>query len=210
MFDRYFCPRVVRRLRASPDADWLGSFLAALHGRGYARLTIQFYLREAELFGGWLRRHRRPLATLTDADVRAFATRPPLRRLRCDARSAGHHLLRHLRDRGLVPPRPAPAPARVERVVAAYDAHLRDAAGLAAATRLYRRRYAREFTRSVFGAGPIRWSRLRPGHVRAFVAGYGRTGRAAAAQGPAAWELTAWLAGRPATDDRTARLLVIP
>ena len=88
MFDRYFCPRVVRRLRASPDADWLGSFLAALHGRGYARLTIQFYLREAELFGGWLRRHRRPLATLTDADVRAFATRPPLRRLRCDARSA--------------------------------------------------------------------------------------------------------------------------
>ena len=47
---------LAQRLRASPDADWLGSFLAALHGRGYARLTIQFYLREAELFGGWLRR----------------------------------------------------------------------------------------------------------------------------------------------------------
>ncbi len=182
MFDRYFCLRVVRRLCASPDADWLGSFLAALHGRGYARLTIQFYLREAELLGGWLRRHRRPLASLTDADVRAFAIRPPLRRLRCDARSAGRHLLRHLRDRGLVPPRPAPAPARVERVVAAYDTHLRDAAGLAAATRLYRRRYTREFLGSVFGSGPIRWSRLRPGHVREFVAGYGRTGRVAAAQ----------------------------
>src|SRR5262245_13686853 len=128
MLDLYFCPRVARRLRASPDADWLGSFLAAPPRDGYARLTVQSYLREAELFGRWLRRHRRPIATLTDADVRAFATRPPLRRLRCNARSAGHHLLRHLRDRGLVPPRPAPASARIMRVVAAYDAHLRDAA----------------------------------------------------------------------------------
>ncbi|QDU21930.1 hypothetical protein ETAA1_39040 [Urbifossiella limnaea] len=137
MFDRCFCPRVARRLRASPDADWLGSFLAALHRCGYARLTVQFYLREAELFGRWLRRHHRSLTTLTDADVRRFATRPPLRRLRCNARSAGHHLLRHLRDRGLVPPRPAPAPARIERVVAAYDTHLRDAAGLARQARTF-------------------------------------------------------------------------
>jgi integrase/recombinase XerD len=182
MFDLYFCPRVARRLRTSPDADWLGSLLADLHRDGYARLTVQFYLREAELFGRWLRRHRRSLATLTDADVRAFATRPPLRRLRCNARSAGHHLLRHLRDRGLVPPRPAPAPARIERVVAAYDAHLRDAAGLADATRLYRRRYAREFLTATFGTRPIRWSRLRPEHIREFVAGYGRTGRVASAQ----------------------------
>jgi integrase/recombinase XerD len=182
MFDLYVCSRVATRLRASPDADWLASFLAALHRGGYARLTVQIYLREAELFGLWLRRHRRSLATLTDADVRAFATRPPLRRLRCNARSATHHLLRHLRDRGLVPPRPAPAPPRIMRVVAAYDAHLREAAGLAEATRLYRRRYAREFLGSVFGTGPLRWPRLRPDHVREFVAGYGRTGRTAAAQ----------------------------
>src|SRR6478735_5810247 len=179
MFDLYFCPRVAKRLRTSPDADWLGSLLAVLHRDGYAQLTVQSYLREAELFGRWLRRNRRSLATITDADVRAFATRPPLRRLRCDARSAAHHLLRHLRDRGLVPPRPAPAPARVELVVAAYDAHLRDAAGLAGATRLYRRRYVREFLHSVFGAGPIRWPRMRSDQVREFVAGYGRTGRVA-------------------------------
>jgi site-specific recombinase XerD len=182
VFDLYFCPRVATRLRASPDAGWLGSFLASLHHRRYARLTVQHYLREAELFGRWLRRLRRSLATLTDADVRAFATRVPLRRVRCNARSAGHRLLRHLRERGLVPPRPAPAPDRIERVVAAYDAHLRDAAGLADATRLYRRRYAREFLTAAFGTRPIRWARLRPEHVREFVAGYGRTGRVASAQ----------------------------
>src|SRR5262249_59955572 len=89
---------------------------------GSPRLTVQPSLGEAELIGRWLRRPRRSLATLTDADVRAFATRPPLRRLRCNARSAAHHLLRHLRDRGLVSPRPAPAPPRIMRVAAAYDA----------------------------------------------------------------------------------------
>lgn len=182
MFDLYFCPRVAKRLRTSPDADWLGSLLAVLHRDGYARLTVQSYLRKAELFGRWLRRHCRSLATVTDADVQTFAIRPPLRQLRCNARSAGHHLLRHLRDRGLAPLRPAPASARIERVVAAYDAHLRDAAGLPGATRLYRRRYAREFLCAVFGTGPIRWPRLRSDHVREFVAGYGRTGRVATAQ----------------------------
>ncbi|CAN5448112.1 hypothetical protein BH11PLA2_BH11PLA2_40160 [soil metagenome] len=30
MFDNYFCPRVAARLRASPDAVWLGSFLEFL------------------------------------------------------------------------------------------------------------------------------------------------------------------------------------
>jgi site-specific recombinase XerD len=34
----------------------------------------------------------------------------------------------------------------------------------------------------VFGSGPIRFSRVRPGHAIAFIAGYGKTGRAAAAQ----------------------------
>ena len=58
MFERYFCPRVVARLHASPDADWLSSFLNLLDRNRYSRLTIQVYIREAELFGIWLRSHR--------------------------------------------------------------------------------------------------------------------------------------------------------
>ena len=180
MFDRYFCARVSTRLRASPDADWLGSFLKYLDRRGYARLTIQVSLRDAELFGLWLRQQGRAITAIADADARAFATRPL--QLRCSARFTVRHLLRHLRERRLVPPRPVPAPAGVERVVMAYDAHLRAAAGLAPATRLYHRRYVREFLGATFGTGPIRWSELRTEHVRAFVAGFGRTGRTAAAQ----------------------------
>src|SRR5580700_3011142 len=182
MFERYFCPRVVARLRASPDVDWLASFLDVLHSRGHARLCVQFYLREAELFGLWLRKRRRPLTCVTDDDIRVFASRPPLRSLRCTAYSAGRHLIRHLRHRRLVLPPPALFSARIERVVADYDAHLCNVAGLAAATRLYCRRYAREFLHSVFGTGPIRWSHLRGDHVRSFVAGYGQTGRTASAR----------------------------
>lgn len=182
MFDLYFSPRVARRLRAHPDVDWLRSFLATLHDRRYARLTIQFYVRQAELFGGWLRRNRRTTASMTDADVRAFACRGRNGRVRSDARATVRHLLRHLRERRLIPLRPAPGSARIERVVAAYDAHLRDAAGLAEATRTYRRRYAREFLMAVFGTEPIRWCRVRPVHIRTFITAYGQTGRTAAAQ----------------------------
>jgi hypothetical protein len=181
MFDRYFCARVATRLRASPDADWLGSFLGYLDRRGYARLTIQVSLREAELFGLWLRQQGRALTTISDADPRAFATHSS-RTLSCTARFTVRRLLRHLRERRLVPPGPAPAPARVERVVMAYDAHLRTAAGLAPATCLYHRRFIREFLRATFGTGPLRWSELRPEHVRAFIAGFGHTGRTASAQ----------------------------
>lgn len=182
MFDRYFCPRVARRLRASADADWLGSFLQALDRRGHTRLTIQVYLREAELFGLWLRRRRRTLTEVTDADVRAFAGRAKKAAIPPNSCSATNALLRHCRSRGLIPPPPARASTPVERTVADYDCYLRDVAGLAAATRLYRRRYAREFLRAVFGERPIRWPQLRPAHVRQFIGGYGHSGRTAAAQ----------------------------
>jgi integrase/recombinase XerD len=195
MFDDYFCPRVVARLRASPDTNWLASFVVALHSRGHARLSVQYYVREAELFGLWLRKRRRHLSSVTIDDLRAFASRPPLGRPRRTAFAAGRHLLQHLRGRRLVPPPAAQFSASVERNVAAYDVYLRDVNGLAPATRLYCRRYAREFLRSVFGIGPIRWSRLRVEHVRSFIAGYGRSGRTASAQvaGGALRSLLRWL-----------------
>ena len=182
MFDRYFCPRVAARLRASPDADWLCSFLEALDKRGHARLTVQVYLRGAELFGRWLRRRHRALADVTDADVRAFVRRGVRKAVPANACSAGNALLRHLRERGLIPPRPTPASTAIERAVADYDTHLRDVAGLADSTRVYRRRYARDFLHSAVGEGPLRWSRLRPAHVRQFINAFGQSGRVAAAQ----------------------------
>jgi len=42
MFDRSFCPRVVTRIRASPDVFWLGAFLATLVY--FAFWTVNFRL----------------------------------------------------------------------------------------------------------------------------------------------------------------------
>jgi integrase/recombinase XerD len=183
VLDAYFCPRVAARLRTGPEPGVLESFLVYLHRRGHPRAVTQRYVREAEVFVRWLRRRRHPVATVTDVIARVFACRgrdhgSP----RPDVHAALRHLLRHLRERGLVPPRPPEAAGDVGRVIAGFDAHLRDAAGLAPATRLYRRRYAREFLTAVFGTGQLGWGRLRPEDVHAFVARYGRTGRTAAAR----------------------------
>jgi site-specific recombinase XerD len=181
VFDRYFCPRVVARLRAGPNKEWLESFLGHLHHRGHARLTVQSYVRQAELFAGWLRRRRTPITAVTDDDIQAFVSRQR-RRSPANRQSTFGRLLIHLRERRLVPPSPTLRAEPAERVITEYDVHLRDAAGLADATRLYYRRYAREFLRSVFATGPIQWTRIRPEHVCEFVAGCGTGGRAAAAQ----------------------------
>jgi site-specific recombinase XerD len=90
--------------------------------------------------------------------------------------------LRYLREAAVVPPRPVETRNSIRSIITDYDDHLQEVAGLAPATRLYRRRYAGEFLQSVFGNGPISWPRLRAEHVRDFITSYGRTGRLATAQ----------------------------
>jgi len=80
----------------------------------------------------------------------------------------------------------------VDPVVAEYDRFLREVRGLAPATRGYRVRYAREFLHATFDKGPICWERLLPQHVHAFIVGFGRSGRTAAA-GVAACSLRSFL-----------------
>jgi site-specific recombinase XerD len=183
MFDVYFCPRVVQRLKASPDAATIQSFLTYLHERGHARLTIQEYVHAVEVFLRSRRRRREPLASVDEAVVRVFACRRRSQQCpRASVHAALRHLLRHLKHEGVTIPRSSAANPAMERIVAQYDAYLRDAGGLAPATRLYRRRYAREFIQSVFGEKPVRWERIRSTHVRSFIAGYSQDGHFSAAQ----------------------------
>lgn len=69
MVESYFCPRVVARLRASPDFGVLQAFLTYLHLRGHPRATVQRYVREAEVFLRSFRRQRRSIRSLTESDV---------------------------------------------------------------------------------------------------------------------------------------------
>lgn len=182
MLELYFCPRVVRRIRENAHAAVLEGFLGYLHRHRYARSTIQIYVGTAEVFLRWFRRRRKPLDTVDEAAVREFACRRPSRkRPRANAHAALRHLLRHLRDAHVLPASvPGERPAIV-RIVSEFDTHLHNTCGLAAATRLYRRRYAREFLQHVFGSGRVDWRRLRPEHLQSFITRYGRDGRLAAA-----------------------------
>jgi integrase/recombinase XerD len=183
MFEIYFCPRVVLRLEGRANARILEEFLGYLHGRGYARLTVQSYVRQAEVFLHWLRRRHGSLATIDEATVRQFACRHrPRGRPRADAHASLRHLVRHLREAGLIA---SPSPVSslpIEKTLSEYDDHLEHVCGLALATRLRRRYFVRAFMEFVFGSGKINWEHLRPCCVQLFIAQYGRKGQVASAQ----------------------------
>ncbi len=183
MLELYCCPRVVRRLQAGREAIVLTGFLGYLHRRGHARNTVRQYMRTADLFLRWLQRRQQSLSSVDEAVIRSFLYR---RRSARGSRPTSHaalwHLVRHLRREGRMPTPASTARSAAERIVGEYDVHLARTCGLAAATRLYRRRYAREFISSVFDHERIDWRRLRPAHVQDFVALYGGNGRVAAAQ----------------------------
>lgn len=181
MFERYFCPRVVCRLQANAHALLLEQLLVDLDKSGYARNTIQIYVGIAEAFLRWLGRRRKMSDTIDEATVREFVCRrPATKHPRSNAHAALRHLLQVLRQ-GQVVSDEAAGRTVISRIVAEFDAHLEHTCGLAVATRLYRRRYAREFLQHVFGDGRIDWRRLRPEHLQGFIAEYGREHRIAAA-----------------------------
>lgn len=137
MLELYFCPRVVCRLRTNAHVAVLEGLLVDLHRRGYARNTIQNYVRAAEVFLRWIRRRRKPLNTVDEATIHEFTGRRPCtKRPRSNAHAALSHLLQRLRDEQVVPASaPVERPA-IARIVAEFDAYLDHTCGLAAATRV--------------------------------------------------------------------------
>ena len=83
MFESYFCPRVVARLRRHRDIGIIESFLGYVHQQGHGRLTIQQYVREVEVYLTALRRQQRPLTWLTEESERRFALGRKSRRPQC-------------------------------------------------------------------------------------------------------------------------------
>lgn len=145
-------PFVQRRMAASHLGIILEHFALDLRARGYAVSTLQAYVQVAEHFSRWLGGRRLGVSAIDERTVDRFV-RGHLPRCRCLIPAARSEracqpalgcLVRFLRDQKLAS---TPSPQRSFRdwLVEDYDQHLRDVAGLAAATRLYRRRYAFEF-----------------------------------------------------------------
>lgn len=171
--------RVRERIRGNPLGPELEQLAVHLLERGYGRGTIQQYLQAAEHFGQWLGRAGRskpidePLVRrFLDKHLPHCRCRIPCPCSRTQVRAALTHLLRLVAARRGESFRTAAAITPIEAIIRVFDQHMRDACGLAEATRLYRRRYASEFLTAKFGCKQIDFHRLGPTDTMGFVAGY--------------------------------------
>ena len=123
-----------------------------LQGLGYSRDTIHQYTQAVEHFGFWRSQAFSRSRNVTASEVAEFLTShlpicrcpPPASKTFRTCRAALHHLMLMV---GCVSP-DSSVRARlgpVTEAVARFDRYLEDVCGLGDATRLYRRRYAREF-----------------------------------------------------------------
>jgi integrase/recombinase XerD len=177
----YFRPHVRRRVRSNPLGRVLEQFASYLMKRRHHPACIQQYLQAAEHFGRWVGMRRIAPEAIDAAVVQRFLTRhlprccctPPAPCYLIPVRTALRHLLRCMgRPPRVVKVHPE-APA-VEAVVKEFDEYLQKVGGMAFDTRLYQRRYAREFLWATFRRKPIRWERITPGQIMKFVADYAR------------------------------------
>jgi len=174
--------RVCRRMRANPLGPWLEQLAERLLDRGLRRICIQQCLQAAEHFGQWIGARRIAPETIDAAVVQRFLDRhlprcrcrPPAPRHRVCVRASLRHLLRCMGRQVRIIPADTVASPAIEKIVREFDQHMYHVGGLAEATRLYRRRYARELLQTAFGRGPIRWKRLTPAVVMKFVTDYAR------------------------------------
>jgi integrase len=168
--------RVLRRLRGSRLGGAFDELVAYLVERGHPPSTIQPYVQAVEHFDGWLRRTRRTIAEVDNALVDDFLYRhlprcqcpPPCSTSVHQLRTALRHLLFVLQRAGhMLPSERVELPA-TEEILQEFSRHLRDARGLADATRASSVRFAREFLAEQFGHGRIDFARIKPTAVVAF------------------------------------------
>ena len=168
---------VQRRLQCGPLATVFGIYVDHLKVRGYGRTTIQHYVQAVEHFGAWLARRGHSIADVDLALVGEFLGRH-LARCRCrrqrsrtmpTMRAALRQLLAVFPSVGAERPVAAPATTSVDSVIAAFDHHLVQTCGLAAATRHSYRREVRALLVARFGAGAVDLAALGPTEVQSFV-----------------------------------------
>lgn len=174
-------PFVRHRMAASHLGIILEQFALDLQARGYAVSTVQSYVQVTEHFSRWLGGRRLAAGEIDERVVDRFVV-GHLCRCRCPipaattrtvCRAALGCFVRFLREQKLAS-KPPPRLSDHELLVDEYDRYLREVAGLAAATRLYRRRYAREFLAAVECRSADALVRIRPRDVASYVQQSGR------------------------------------
>jgi len=160
-----------------------GEFSSYLRGRGYAPTTIVLYAGYLRAAAKAVAARRRSLLALSRAEVAPLVvrlnSRPGGPRSRTSCRAALH---RWVSFRGEDPKGCSAGPvAGWQSWIDEYDRFLDLDRGLTPATRLYRRRYARCFLRSMFRSGVARWHQVRPTAIWKFSEQFSQTLKPASA-----------------------------
>lgn len=169
-------PFVRRRMAASHLGIILEQFALDLQTRGYAVSTVQSYVQVTEHFSRWLGRRRLAVREIDERVVDSFVgghlcrCRCPIPAVRTGTicRAALGCFMRFLRKQKLAS-QSSPQLSDHEVLVEKYDRYLRDVAGLASATRIYRRRYAREFLAALECESTDALPKIRPRDVARYV-----------------------------------------
>jgi hypothetical protein len=165
------------RRGSSQLAIILTAFADHLRSLGYARLTIQDYLRAADHFLRWLKSRRLIPGDINLEIVHRFLWKH-LRCCQCakpasrDPKTAGSALrllFELLQKQGIIRQRTTKLGSLSEQLVRRFDRYLDEVCGLAESTRAARRRAALEFLVWRFGDQPMRLQKLAAKDLGKFV-----------------------------------------
>jgi site-specific recombinase XerD len=165
----------------------LRELVAELCSRGYADTTISFYEQGAVHFSFWLARRRISPSQLKEGHFADFLLRHasicdcPFGGVRQQktVRAGLGHFAAILRSAGYLAPAEARVVEGVDLEVRRFDDYMLNTVGLQEATRLYRRRYVREFLDEFFPNGDVDPSRLAPRSIVSYLSKRGSRLKAA-------------------------------
>ncbi len=170
-------PAVRVWLLDGPLAAFVPAYVARLkHGR-YAPGTVRRCLGALAHFAHWMALSRLPATCLDESRVDQFL-HDHLPRCGCPGHALRHPreahaalmpLLAILRRRGVIAELPTPV-GPIADELRRYDAHMRDARGLASRTQVGRLRIIERLLMHRFGGGALVFKELRPEDIRRFVA----------------------------------------
>jgi integrase/recombinase XerD len=167
-------------LQHSVLQDYVTAYSDHLHRGRYAPTTRRIYLCCVAHFARWLTIGHHALGAVSEAGVGRFVAEHlprcdcpyPVRRNLHDLRAALAQLLDVLRAEGAIARDSAPV-SHLEREIACFEAHMRDAGGLALNTRQQRCAIVARFLAGLFPTGPILIPGIEPAAIRQFVLGSG-------------------------------------
>jgi site-specific recombinase XerD len=170
-------PRVCREIEAAGFKPSLEALATKLHSEGYAEATVSFYDQAAVHFAYWVARRHVDPSQIDETHLANFLARHlptcrcPFGGVRQDktVRAGLHHFDAVLSSAGDRVSNQEKKPDPLSLEIQRFDDYLRTASGLQEATRIYRRRYVREFLHQFFRDGAVAMSRLTPKDVIAYV-----------------------------------------